>query len=168
MFFVFVFLCVLPTCINWCNRQAFFLFLLMKSLGTLALARGFNAWSYSKIKKKLNIFQDKIRFDSISSDSKNLVFVIVVTHVFVCLFCFSACNYRNGFYFCLIEVTVWPDWNCMRVAPLDRPWAASYKNESNLLLVRITVCLGTNCELFRQTVLQKYRKINYCSLDYGS
>ncbi len=32
-------------------------------------------------------------------------------------------------------------------------WAASLKNESNLL-VWITVCMGTNCNLFRRTVLE--------------
>ncbi len=66
---------------------------------------------------------------------------------------------------CTIKGTVRPDWIYMRVVPLDRPWkghqplqvfdffnfthliektskfwAASCKNESNLLLVRIMVC----------------------------
>ncbi len=45
----------------------------------------------------------------------------------------------------------------------SRFWAASWRNESNLLLV-----LCSNRVLFRQTMLQKcWRDIN-CSLDYGS
>jgi hypothetical protein len=47
-------------------------------------------------------------------------------------------------------------------------WAASLKNESNLLLVRITVFMGTNRNLFRRTVLQNCRKVKNCSLDYCS
>ncbi len=66
-----------------------------------------------------------------------------------------------------IKGYVWPDWFCSRVVPLDRPWkehqplyvffiflfpfwifektskfwAAPYKTESNLQLVRMTVCI---------------------------
>jgi len=42
-------------------------------------------------------------------------------------------------------------------------WAASCKNESNLLLVWITVCLCYNHDLF----CQKCRRDINCSLDYG-
>ncbi len=47
-------------------------------------------------------------------------------------------------------------------------WDASCKNESNLLLVWITVCMCSNSNLFCQTVLQKCRRDINCSLDYGS
>ncbi len=52
-----------------------------------------------------------------------------------------------------IKGTVRPDWICMRVVSMERPlkghqplyvfnfWATSCKNDSNLLLVRITVCI---------------------------
>jgi hypothetical protein len=40
--------------------------------------------------------------------------------------------------------------------------------ESILLLVRITVCMGTNRNLFRRTVFQKRRKVNNYPLDNGS
>ncbi len=46
-------------------------------------------------------------------------------------------------------------------------WAASCKNETNLLLVRITVCMCSNRDLFCQTVLQKFGRDNNCSLDCG-
>ncbi len=42
------------------------------------------------------------------------------------------------------------------------------QNESNLLLVSITVCMWSNPNLFRRTVLQKCGKDINCSLDYGS
>ncbi len=48
----------------------------------------------------------------------------------------------------------------------EKLWAASYKNESNLLLVRIKVCMGTNRDLFRRTVLHKCGRVNSCFLDY--
>ncbi len=87
---------------------------------------------------------------------------------------------------CALKGTVRPDWIYMRLVPLNRPawkghqqryrffyfnfwpwifdksskfWAASRKNESNLLLVWITVC---------QTLLPKCRRDINCSLDYGS
>jgi hypothetical protein len=47
-------------------------------------------------------------------------------------------------------------------------WAASCKNESNLLLVGITVCMCSNRDLFRRTMLQICRRDINCSLDYGS
>ncbi len=46
-------------------------------------------------------------------------------------------------------------------------WAASCKNESNLLLVWITVCICSNRDLFRLTVLQKCGRDIKCSFDYG-
>ncbi len=36
-----------------------------------------------------------------------------------------------------------------------------------ILLIRHTVCMYTNRNLFRQTGLQKCGKVNNCSLDYG-
>ncbi len=42
------------------------------------------------------------------------------------------------------------------------------KNKSHLLLDRIAVCMGTNRNLFRQTVLQKCVGVSRCSLDYSS
>ncbi len=47
-------------------------------------------------------------------------------------------------------------------------WAASCKNDSNLLLVWITVCMCSNNNLFHRTVLQKCGRDIKCSLDYGS
>ncbi len=48
----------------------------------------------------------------------------------------------------------------MNLLKTSKFWAASLKNESNLLLVRITVCLGTNLNLFRRIVIQKCQKVN--------
>ncbi len=98
-------------------------------------------------------------------------------------------NYRNS----RLKGPILPDWICMRVVPLDRSWkghqpllvfyfyfwslivdksskfwAASCKNKSNLLLVWITVCMCSNHDLFRRTVLQKRGRDINCSLDYGS
>jgi hypothetical protein len=47
-------------------------------------------------------------------------------------------------------------------------WAASCKNESNLLLVWIMVCMCSNRNLFRRSVLKKYRREINSSLDYSS
>ncbi len=92
-----------------------------------------------------------------------------------------------------LKGTIRPDWICMRVVPLDRHWkgyqhyeflisyfwswifdksskfwAASCKNESTFLLVWITVCMCSNRDLFRRTVLQKCGRDINCSLDYSS
>ncbi len=44
-------------------------------------------------------------------------------------------------------------------------WWYVFKKSST---AKFTVCIGTNCDLFRRTVLQNCRKVNICSLDYGS
>ncbi len=95
-----------------------------------------------------------------------------------------------------IKGTVWPDWICMRLPDwyhwigLEKDinrcrflffifdlwifeksskfWAASCKNESNLLLVWIAIYMCSICNLFRLTVLQKCGRDISCSLDYGS
>ncbi len=93
----------------------------------------------------------------------------------------------------LIKGTVGPDWICMEWyhwISLEKDinryrlfifyfwswisdksskfWATSCKNESNLLLVWITVCMCSNHYLFRRTMLQKCGRDINCSLDYGS
>ncbi len=49
----------------------------------------------------------------------------------------------------------------------SKNWAASCKNESNLLLVWITICMCSNHDLYCRTVLQKFSRDINCSLDYG-
>ncbi len=84
--------------------------------------------------------------------------------------------------------TVRPDWIFMRVEPLDRHrkgqqplqvFSFEYlkrlqssellhtKMPLIILLVGSTGCMGTNCDLFHQTVLQKCGRVNNCSWDYG-
>ncbi len=83
--------------------------------------------------------------------------------------------------------TVRPDWICMRVVSLDKPWkdstatglrffyfwswkfdksskfwAASCINESN------HVCMGSNRDLFRRTVLRRCARDVNCSLKWNS
>ncbi len=67
--------------------------------------------------------------------------------------------------------TVRPDWICMRVVSLDGALKShqplkflDFFNFSNEFL---TVCMCTNRNLFRWTVLQKCRKVNNCFLHYG-
>ncbi len=81
---------------------------------------------------------------------------------------------------CTFKGTVRPDWICMRVVPLDRRckihqslyvvdflfhfwifektskfWAASYKNDSNLLLVHIKVCIESFLPIGWRTFLDE-------------
>ncbi len=49
----------------------------------------------------------------------------------------------------ILEGTVWPDWICMRVVPLDEPLHT--KIHLILLLIGITGCMVTSRNLFRQT-----------------
>jgi hypothetical protein len=67
--------------------------------------------------------------------------------------------------FASFKGTVRPDCIFMRMVPLDRPWKG-HQPLLIFLLVGITDCVGTNRNLFRQTVLQKCGRINNCSLGY--
>jgi hypothetical protein len=68
----------------------------------------------------------------------------------------------NRFRFLIFDFWSWIFDKCSKF------WADSCKNESNLLLVWIRVCMFSNRDLFRRTVLQKCGRYINCSLDYSS
>jgi len=88
-----------------------------------------------------------------------------------------------------VKGTVRPDWICIRVVPLDRPWNGHqplYVYDFLILILNIWIdfkvlsrfmqnCLQSSCMfgprfayLFHRTVLQKFGRDINCSSDYGT